>query len=108
MVRTWSPGSTSSPWTRRLGTRSASSCSCVERARSITARSARIAAPISRARRRRSLFGGRMTVDQVIAELDTLQARGADLDELLEAAVRGVHKLDSRFHWTGIYELFDD
>ena len=47
-----------------------------------------------------------MTVDQVIANLDARQAGGADLDELLEAAVHGVHGLDSRFHWTGIYELF--
>ena len=49
-----------------------------------------------------------MTVDQVIADLDAWQARGADLDELLEAAVHGVHKLDARFHWTGVYELFDN
>ena len=49
-----------------------------------------------------------MTVDQVIADLDARQARGADLDALLEAAVHGVHKLDRRFHWTGIYELYDN
>ena len=47
-----------------------------------------------------------MTVDQTIAELDALRAKGAELDELLEAAVHRVHKLDTRFHWTGIYELF--
>jgi GAF domain-containing protein len=49
-----------------------------------------------------------MTLDQTIAELDALKARGADFDELLEAAVRGVHRLDPRFHWTGIYELYSD
>ena len=47
-----------------------------------------------------------MTLDQTIAELDTIGARGADFDELLETAVRCVHELDARFHWTGIYELF--
>jgi len=49
-----------------------------------------------------------MTLDQTIAELDALKTRGADFDELLEAAVRGVHQLDARFHWTGIYELYSD
>jgi GAF domain-containing protein len=49
-----------------------------------------------------------MTLDQTIAELDALKVRGADFDELLEAAVRGVHQLDPRFHWTGIYELYSD
>ncbi len=47
-----------------------------------------------------------MAIDQMIAELDGLRVRGADFDEVLEAAVRGVHALDARFHWTGIYELF--
>lgn len=49
-----------------------------------------------------------MTLDQAIAELDALKARGADFDQLLEAAVHGVHQLDARFHWTGIYELYSD
>lgn len=49
-----------------------------------------------------------MTLEHTIAELDALKSRGADFDELLEAAVRGVHQLDPRFHWTGIYELFSD
>ena len=49
-----------------------------------------------------------MTIDQVIARLDKLQAGGAPFEELLESAVHGVHQLDSRFHWTGIYELFPD
>jgi len=47
-----------------------------------------------------------MTLDQTIAELDALRAHGAEIDELLEAAVHRVHQLDTRFHWTGIYELF--
>jgi GAF domain-containing protein len=49
-----------------------------------------------------------MTLEHTIGELDALKSRGADFDELLEAAVRGVHQLDPRFHWTGIYELFSD
>src|SRR5690349_23280961 len=47
-------------------------------------------------------------VDTLIATLDALVARGASFDDVLEAAVRGVHAFDSRFHWTGIYELFPD
>src|SRR5712692_11035738 len=49
-----------------------------------------------------------MTVDQLIAQLDALAASGAEFEVVLEAAVRGVHQLDPRFHWTGIYELFPD
>src|SRR6185436_1983821 len=37
-----------------------------------------------------------------------LQASGVEFEALLEAAVQGVHEFDSRFHWTGIYELFAD
>src|SRR5574341_78818 len=49
-----------------------------------------------------------MDTDALIAHLDRLAAEGADLHALLEAAVEGLHRLDSRFHWTGIYELFPD
>ncbi len=49
-----------------------------------------------------------MTVDQLIARLDSLQTSGAEFEALLEAAVQGVHQFDPRFHWTGIYELFPD
>jgi len=49
-----------------------------------------------------------MTVDQVLQQLETVRAGGAGFDRLLETAVRGVHQLDPRFHWTGIYELFPD
>jgi len=49
-----------------------------------------------------------MTVDQIIAQLDALQIQGVSFERLLESAVHGVHQLDSRFHWTGIYELFPD
>jgi L-methionine (R)-S-oxide reductase len=49
-----------------------------------------------------------MTVDQLIARLDELSREGAPLERLLEEAVRGLHETDPRFHWTGVYELFED
>ena len=49
-----------------------------------------------------------VTADHVIADLEKLQRSGAAFEEVLEAAVRGLHELDDRFHWTGIYELFPD
>jgi GAF domain-containing protein len=49
-----------------------------------------------------------MKVEQLIAQLDALQSSGAEFEAVLEAAVQGVHRLDRRFHWTGIYELFPD
>jgi len=49
-----------------------------------------------------------MTANELIAGLDSHAARGMDFEALLEAAVEGVHSLNPRFHWTGIYELFPD
>ena len=49
-----------------------------------------------------------MSVDQLIARLDELARQDAPLEQLLEEAVRGLHETDARFHWTGIYELFED
>ncbi len=49
-----------------------------------------------------------MNAHAIIARLDALQASGAPFDALLEAAVRDLHELEERFHWTGIYELFPD
>jgi L-methionine (R)-S-oxide reductase len=49
-----------------------------------------------------------VTIHELITRLDTLEAEGAPLLRLLEAAVQGLHESDARFHWTGIYELFDD
>ena len=49
-----------------------------------------------------------MTADILIPRLEALVAGGAAFDEVLTAAVRGVHEFDPRFHWTGIYELFED
>jgi GAF domain-containing protein len=47
-----------------------------------------------------------MNTDELIAQLDGLAAGGASMQTLLETAVNGLHTLDPRFHWTGIYELF--
>ena len=49
-----------------------------------------------------------MTVDPLIARLDELARQEAPLEQMLEEAVRGLHESDPRFHWTGIYELFED
>src|SRR5437763_8730365 len=46
--------------------------------------------------------------DSIIADLEGLRAAGAAFEEILEAAVRRLHEVDDRFHWTGIYELFPD
>jgi L-methionine (R)-S-oxide reductase len=49
-----------------------------------------------------------MNVDKLISRLNQLSQQGTPLETLLEEAVRGLHASDSRFHWTGIYELFED
>lgn len=45
-------------------------------------------------------------VEALLQTLDALVERRASFDDVLEAAIRGVHAFDARFHWTGIYELF--
>src|SRR2546428_13369129 len=49
-----------------------------------------------------------MTVDQLLAQLRDLCENGVDYDRLHETAVQELSRLDPRFHWTGIYELFSD
>jgi len=49
-----------------------------------------------------------MKSDQIVADLERRRREGAAFEDLLQAAVRGLHDLDERFHWTGIYELFPD
>ena len=49
-----------------------------------------------------------MQIERLLARLETMKSEGASLDALLDAAVRGLHECDSRFHWTGVYELFPD
>lgn len=49
-----------------------------------------------------------MEVTRLIARLETMRDQGATFDQMLDAAVRGLHETDPRFHWTGVYELFPD
>ena len=49
-----------------------------------------------------------MNADDLIHRLESLSTGGASFATLLETAVRELHELDPRFHWTGIYELFPD
>jgi GAF domain-containing protein len=49
-----------------------------------------------------------MQVDTLMSGLEALAAGGASFESVLEAAVQGVHQLDTRFDWTGIYELYPD
>jgi GAF domain-containing protein len=49
-----------------------------------------------------------MNVDAIVAKLEEMILEGADFDSILEVAVRELHETNSRFNWTGIYELFDD
>ena len=49
-----------------------------------------------------------MTAEEICGKLDALLKAGAGLDKLLSTAVEFLHASHSRFHWTGIYELFPD
>ena len=49
-----------------------------------------------------------MNAEDLIGRLEALAASGVEFEGLLEAAVEGVHAMNPRFHWTGIYELFPD
>jgi len=49
-----------------------------------------------------------MHVDQLMSKLDAMVAERAPFEAILDTAVQGVHQLDTRFDWAGIYELFPD
>lgn len=49
-----------------------------------------------------------MDSQELVSQLETLAAQGAAFETLLETAIAGLHEMDPRFHWTGIYELFPD
>lgn len=51
---------------------------------------------------------GAMTIDELIATLERMTQDKAELQEILETAVNGLHETNPRFDWTGIYELFPD
>jgi L-methionine (R)-S-oxide reductase len=48
------------------------------------------------------------TAQQITNELNGMREAGKPLDEILGRAVELIHDANSRFHWTGIYELFPD
>lgn len=58
----------------------------------------------------RTIFADRclMTIRDLITEIERLVEKRSELDAILQTAVSGLHELDSRFDWTGIYELFPD
>jgi len=49
-----------------------------------------------------------MTGDQICQALEDLRKNGVALEKILSSAVDLLHHSNSRFHWTGIYELFPD
>ncbi len=48
------------------------------------------------------------TGEHICQRLEKLRKRGKPFEALLSAAVEYLHNSNSRFHWTGIYELFPD
>ena len=49
-----------------------------------------------------------MTAEEICQALDKLEEGHASFERLLAAAVEHLHNSNPRFHWTGIYELFQD
>ena len=49
-----------------------------------------------------------MTIPELCGRLDAMILDEAVFEEVLETAVRQLHAMNPRFHWTGIYELFPD
>lgn len=47
-------------------------------------------------------------MDELLAQLDRMDRDGEEFETILDAAVQGLHAMNPRFHWTGIYELFPD
>jgi L-methionine (R)-S-oxide reductase len=49
-----------------------------------------------------------MAAEPICKILDAERAAGASFESLLMSAVARLHESHSKFHWTGIYELFPD
>lgn len=49
-----------------------------------------------------------MTTQDLVNKLEGMLADGEDIETILETAMNDLHETDSRFDWTGIYELFED
>lgn len=50
----------------------------------------------------------RQSAVSICQQIDEMREQGRPLDEILAAAVAGVHHANPKFHWTGIYELYPD
>lgn len=46
--------------------------------------------------------------EEICQKLEERQNNGAGFEELLQDAVELLHNSNTKFHWTGIYELFPD
>jgi L-methionine (R)-S-oxide reductase len=49
-----------------------------------------------------------MNGKEICQKLEELQDKGVNFADLLSGAVELLHNSNSKFHWTGIYELFPD
>ena len=49
-----------------------------------------------------------MTGEEICRALDLVASESLSFEKLLTAAVERLHASNPRFHWTGIYELFQD
>jgi len=49
-----------------------------------------------------------MTGEEICRKREDLKSKGANLEKLLSSAVELLHNSNTRFDWTGIYELFPD
>jgi len=49
-----------------------------------------------------------MNGEEICKKLDELRDKGASMEELLHQAIELLHNSNSKYHWTGIYELFPD
>ncbi len=49
-----------------------------------------------------------MSLPELLAEIDRIDAAGGDLEEILEVSMQHLSEANPLFHWTGIYELFPD
>lgn len=49
-----------------------------------------------------------MNGEEICQKLDELQDKGASFEELQLHAIELLHNSNSKYHWTGIYELFPD
>lgn len=49
-----------------------------------------------------------MTGDEICRALDECDRGNVSLEQLLLTAVEHIHRSNPSFHWTGIYELFED